>query len=278
MRVSHRTRFPHPVLSEETNDYTDGKFSVDLQVSESRTTGKVTVEYKTELSEAAVEGLLESGQAMLGLFIVCRRTYYNKLHGIENGIERIEFCKGELRDDVVFRPVVCAAQEIAKFSTPNLHDEFGGIDWSFRPADVLALGVEVVIDVGLDKLAPMETIFELIENNDVPDGETKILLDRDKIGICANKETRKGIHAMRGSGAGKVALLNGVYLPAVMEVLASVSEGPDTYADRRWYGVFSAKCVHLEINLENVDAHADAQKLLRSPLGNMLKSKEFNPS
>ena len=43
MRISAQTRFPHPVLSEETQDYTDGKFSVGLHVSESRTTGKVTI-------------------------------------------------------------------------------------------------------------------------------------------------------------------------------------------------------------------------------------------
>ena len=125
MRISHRTRFPHPVLSEETNDYTDGKFSVELRVSESRTTGKVTVEYKTALAEAAVEGLLKNEQAMLGLFIVCRRTYYNELHEIDNGSGRIEFSKGELRDNVVFRPVLCAAQDIDNFSTQNLHEEFG---------------------------------------------------------------------------------------------------------------------------------------------------------
>lgn len=277
MRISHYTRFPHPVLSDATNDFTNGKLSVDLCVSESRTTGKVVIEYNAVVAEAAVEGLLDNKQAMLGLFIVCRRTYYNQLHTIENGTGRIEFSKGELRDDVVFRPVICATREIQGFSTPNLHEEFRGIAWSFKPADVLALGAEVVIDVGLDKLAPMETIFNLVENNDVADGETRILLEGDKIAICANQETCKGIHAMRGSGAGRVALLNGVYLPAVMEVLASVADEPDTCKDKRWFAVFSAKCSHLGINLESIDVHADAQKLLRSPLGGMLKAKEFNP-
>ena len=55
---------------------------------------------------------------------------------------------------------------------------------------------------------------------------------------------------MRGSAAGKLALLNGVYLPAVMVVLASVSEGSGHYQNRRWFTVFSAKCTHLGIDLE----------------------------
>jgi hypothetical protein len=278
MRISHGTRFPHPVLSEETNDYTNGKFSVDLRVSESRITGKVTVAYSVELAEDALDELLKNEQAMLGLFIVCRRTYYNELHQIENGSGHIEFSKGELRGDVVFRPVICATREIYSFSAPNLHEEFSGVDWSFRPADVLALGTELVIDVGLDKLAPMETIFNLVEKNDVPNGETQIFLDDEKIGICADKDTCRGIHAMRGSGVGKLALLNGVYLPAVMQTLTAVAAEPGSYADRRWFAVFSAKCSHLGISLEDDEVHANAQKLLCKPLGSMLKSKEFNPS
>lgn len=278
MRISEQTRFPHPVLNEETQDYTDGRFSVALQVSESRTTGKVTIEYEVSLAEPTVEGLLEGGQAMLGLFIVCLRTYYNELHSIENGEGKIEFSKGELRDNVVFRPVICTIQRIEKYSPPSLHQEYGGIEWSFSPSDVLALGDEVQIFVGLDKLAPMETIFELVTDDDVPNGETRVSLEREKIGISANKETRKGLHAMRGSGVGRIALLNGVYLPAVMEILAAVSEGVGSYENYRWFAVFSARCSHLGINIENIDLLADAQKLLRSPLGRLVSSKEFNPS
>ena len=278
MRINQQTRFPHPVLSEETQDYTVGSFSVGLRVSESRTTGKVTIDYTVSLAEPTVEGLIEGGQAMLGLFIVCRRTYYNELHRIENGSGLIEFSKGELRDNVVFRPVVCAIEGIEHFSTPSLHREYGEIEWSFRPSDILALGEDIQIDVGLDKLAPMETIFELVTDDDVPNGETRVLLEREKIGISANKETRKGLHAMRGSGVGRLALLNGVYLPAVMEVLAAVSEDVGSYENYRWFSVFSAKCSHLGIDFSKSDLIADAQKLLRSPLGRLLSSKEFNPS
>ncbi len=278
VRISDQTRFPHPVLAEETGDYTEGSFSVELRVSESRTTGNVTVEYSVQLVEPQVEGLLKDGQALAGLFIVCRRTYYNELHSIPLGEGRIEFRRGELRDAVVLRPVICAVQDIDGFTSPNLHEEFGGIDWAFRPSDVLALGAEVLIDVGLDKLAPMETIFDLVESDEVPSGETRVQLDSEEILICADKQTCRGIHAMRGSGAGRVALLNGVYLPVLMEVLGSIAQDSAACEDRRWFGVFSAKCSQLEINLDKIDTHADAQKLLRAPLGKLLGSKEFNPS
>ena len=278
MRITNQTRFPHPVLSEETHDYDHGRFAMKLRVSESRTTGKVTVQYTVDLAEASVQGLLDGGKAMLGMFIVCRRTYYDELHEVEVTGGSIEFSKGELRGNVVFRPVVCAIQTIGCFSSPNLHAEYGGSEWAFGPSDVLAVGPEVLIDVGLDKLSPMETIFDLVENSDVPPGETQIQLDGDKISICADKETCKRIHVMRGTGAGRIALLNGVYLPAVMEVLASVVEDAGAFESQRWFTVFAAKCAHLGIDLEKVNVHADAQKLLRSPLGKLLKSSEFNSS
>jgi hypothetical protein len=255
MLISQLMRYPHPVLFDDTDDYTDGDFSVDMRISESKTTGKVTIDYTVVLNEAHIEDLVNQGKAAVGLFVVCRRTYYNELHPLEFGSARLEFDKGELRDMVVLRPIVCSIDEIEGYSAANLHEEFGEALWSFKPADLLALGSEMVIDVGLEKLAPWETIFNLETQEDIPVGETRVSLDTDKIAIVANEETCKGIHAMRGSGAGRLALLNGVYLPAVMEVLAAISDGAGAYESRRWFRVFTAKCKHHGVRRQPIWHH-----------------------
>ena len=278
MKISRETRYPHPVLSEDTADYTRGDFTVQLQVSESKRSPSVTFDYLVELTEPKMAKLVEAGKAKAGVFIVSRRTYYNELHPLKLGRGRLEFGKGELRDTVHFRPIIYAHSEIEGFNSDNLHPEFGDQGWEFEPADVLALGAEIVIDVGLDKLAPIETIFELVRQPDVPPGQTIVQLDSDRIAICASRDTYEGIYLLRGSRSGQLALLNGVYLPAVMEVLAAVSGSPDEHAHLRWYSVFAAKCTHLNIALENPDVHEDAQTLLNSPLGTLLDSKEFTAS
>jgi hypothetical protein len=275
MRISERTRFPHPILGVHTGDYVIGDFSISLKVGESRTTGNVTVEYQVELTEPHVHELVDNSSATIGVYIVCLRTYYNQLHHLERQGGSIEFEKGELHDTVVFRPVICAAEQIADFSSENLHEEFGDSAWSFQPADVLAIGDEVIIEVGLDKLAPMETIFTLVVSEDVPDGQTRAYLSGDKIAVAANKKTRDLIHGFRGSGIGQLTLLNAVYLPVIMEVLAALAEDSGPYEQYRWYSVFMGKCNHLGINIEQPDFLGNAQTLLQSPLGKLLASREF---
>lgn len=278
MRISEQISYPHPVLSEETDDYLKGAFSIQFKVTESRTTGKVILEYEVNLIEPSLEHLLEDNQAMIGIFIVCLRTYYNVLHEINRKEGKIEFSKGELKDDVSLRPIICAIDKINNYSTNNLHAELREINWSFNPSDILALGKETLINVGLEKLSPIETIFNLVVKEEVPEGLTQINLDEEKIEICANRKTCDGIHAMRGCGTGRVALLNGVYLPVVMEVLSVVSSSPELYTNKRWFSVFSAKCKHLNVAIPSTSIYEDAQKLLLSPLSKMLKSKEFAPS
>lgn len=276
MRISSATRYPHPVLSADTSDYVEGDFSFHMTVSESTVTSEVTVEYSAVLTEPALKKLIASEQAKVGLFIKSGRTYYNVLHPIRLGQGSIEFRKGELRDRVVFRPIIYAQGAIRGFTSDNLHPEFGGREWDFAAADLLAVGPELVINVGLDKLAPMETIFTLIRNDEVPLGQTLVQLDGDCISICASEKTHQGIQLMRQTSAGQLALLNGVYLPAIMEVLSALEGATSEYERHRWFSIFSAKCTHHQIDLDNVQVHADAQKLLHSPLGTLLASKEYS--
>jgi len=280
MRITDLTRFPHPVLSEDTGDYIDGKFLVNkFAVRESGDSSEVTFEYEFEITEESIEELLKNGQARLGLFVVCLRTYYNHFHSIDadkkNGT--VQFKKGELFGQVIFRPVVCAVKSIDNFSAPDLHTEFGNISWNFKPSDVLALGPELWGYVGLDKLSPLITIFQLERNNEAPNGETLVKLENDKIRICANGETFDGIHRLKNTETGRLALLNGVYFPAVMEVLVALAEegGGGRYAEYRWCNVFLGHCRLLNIEPDTDTAHRDAQTLLRSPLGVLLDSREY---
>lgn len=278
MRISKFTRFPHPILADETKDYINGEFFVGIEIHESKRTAKVRINYNVVLTEPQLTNLINDGYADIGLFIVCRRTYYNQFHLLNFGEGEIEFTKGELRDTVILRPIICATKSISKFSISNLHEEFSGTSWYFEPSDILAIGPEAVIEVGLNKLSPMETIFNLETNNEVPDGETRLMLESDKIAIVANTKTAEGIHAMRGTRLGQVALLNGVYLPAIMAVLDSLTGNSSAYENYRWNSIFMSKCIHLNINIENPNLLESAQSLLRSPLGRMLNTKEFKVS
>jgi hypothetical protein len=60
-------------------------------------------------------------------------------------------------------------------------------------------------------------------------------------------------------------LLNGIYLTAVMDVLAILKDGDGIYEGKRWHTVFAAKIQHLGINITTGDILENSQTLLQSP-------------
>jgi len=275
MRLNNTTRFAHPVLRNDTSDYGDKEFTVELTTKEDRKTGKIIVEYVGTVNEPAIQDYIANDCAAAFLFIHCRRTYYSQSHPITLSGGSLDLGPGALLGHVTFRPIICAISETPELLSGSLHDEYQGLSFSFTNADVLAVGDTYWYDVGLDKLAPMETIFVLETLDEVDPDQTLVKLDGEKIAICANEVTKNKLHHMRNSVEGRHRLLNSVYLPALMQVLSSVATGIDEHEDKRWCQVLRSKATELNIDLESPSPESlrDAQKFLKSPLSRLFASE-----
>jgi hypothetical protein len=267
MKINEYMRFPHPVLWAGNSDYQSGTFSVPLHFEERTETGALSVSYRVELEEPSVCQLLEQRDAAVGLFITCPETYYNVLHSISTEGGTLEIAPGQLTGRVIIRPIVWSVVQVNGFSSPNIHPEFSEAPVNFRKGAVIALGEEIIINVGRDKLQPMESIFSLSLDENVPVDQVRVQLEEEVIKILASKSTRDRIHLLRGTKPGRAFLLNSVYLPAVMEVLSALAENGDRFVGRRWHRVFTAKLDDLGIRPDTSGQLEGAQKLLLSPLG-----------
>ena len=278
MKITSLTRFPHPVLSPDSTDYLEGEFEGEIINCED-TAGRVTFNYRATLTEPELNKLVERDEAEVGLFIQARDTIYHRLHSIELGENTIEFSEGELWGETEFRPVIYASDEIKGFSGDNLHDEFGD-KWDFARNDLLAFDEVQPFWIGPAKHRELHTVFQLVVKDDVPLNQTRVELDGQKISICACKDTRDVISKMRYNTLGRRAVLNGVYFPAVMEVLLAMREKDSDYEGKTWFEVFSAKCIAEGIDLESTSRtfHELAQHLLRSPLKSLVEDREFSES
>lgn len=272
MKINETTRFPHPVLSSFTGDYKAGAFSLEVQTIETPSTGKLILEYKKVLTEENISDLLSKNRAMMGIFVVCLETFYNKLIPLNLAEKQIEFPAGTLKGRVILRPIIWTSEEIENFKSRNMHEEFLATDWSLPKGTVLALGPEMIVHVGHEKLAPMETIFTLSQSPDIPEGEFRLQLDGEKISIQTAPGTYRKAYRLRGNAEGRAFLLNGLYLPVVMEVISCLKDGTTAYQDKKWFRIFNAKCEHLNISYTG-DIFESAQKLLKSPF-NKVEVKE----
>jgi hypothetical protein len=275
MKLHEGTRFPHPVLSDDTGDYPTGNFDIGITVAEVPERSEVSLDYRIELVEPQLEQLIADGLAGVGIFVTCRDTYFSQLCTLGLEPSRFSFPTGSLVGRVAIRPLIWARRRIENFLLTAAHEEFGRGEATFSAGAVLALADEIIINVGREKLAQIESIFSLAKSPDLAKGEFSLDLDDDKIKILVAESDYNRVNDLRHANHGKPIILNSVYLPAVMQVLDTLRAGAASYEGRRWYKVFTAKCDFFKIRISEPDIWLDAQKLLERPFSEIEKNKEL---
>jgi hypothetical protein len=265
MRISDLSRFPHPVLSPYTGDFTSGEFDVQLRASEVPETGALGLEYEISLTEQSVQNLVETSQAAVGCFVRCSDTYFTELRRMSWPKGRLDFQAGSLLNRVSLRPLVWLESTLEQWDPGTIHQEFSP-PVSLDRGDILAIADEFIINVGQAKLAAIESIFELVSSLDVLPDQIKIDLDRDRIAILVAPKMYETLGLLRGQVQGRHVMMNAVYLPAVMDVLDSLRGGTTQYESFRWYNPFMARCDRHGIEPSpGISIFESAQKLLDMP-------------
>jgi hypothetical protein len=276
MKIHDAMRFPHPVLSEETGDYTSGEFVLEITaVSEAFSSDQVTVDYSAKLTESGLSAAVSGGTASAGIFVSCLDAYYS--HAISLGIEggRFSFDPGVLVGRVEIRPLVWARVDIPEFQLTNCHSEFGGGAMHISAGDILALGELQILNIGREKLAQMDTIFSIVKDETLPSDELSVNLDADRIQVLVAENIHQKVNDLRAKKFGHSIVLNSVYLPAVMQVLDILRTGASDYEGRRWHRIFRAKCEHQGVNVQQPELWRDAQRLLNEPFVEISRATEF---
>lgn len=270
MRLTNEMNFPHPVLAQWRSDYTKGEFQVEISYQEKKTDNQLTLHIETSLTSDAIEALIEKGEAQLGCFISCTATGYRRLIETARPARTHKFRPGDLLETVLIRPIVWSTKDNTDWQPSNTHQEYFG-SHSIRCGDILAMADEQSIHVGRANLPSLETIFQLLADDTLPDGEFSVDMDSEKITIRAPSSTYELIETMRASGTMPAAVvMNSLYVPCVMRVLSQVAseDGEGNFAEfenRRWVTAFQRRCDKLEIRHREADVLANAQKLLEYP-------------
>lgn len=265
MKVSDSTRFPHPVLSALTGDYPDLGFGPEITAYEHTGTEALRLRCSADMPVKAIADSLENGSARWGLFVICRDTYFSQLFPLDYPEQEISIAPGKVWGDVELLPVVWAEDGVGEIPSSEYHEEFGEDAWAPASAEILALGDIQWINVGREKLAPIDSIFSMARDNSVPAGQFRLSLEGPEIQICAERRTYSQLHELRNMAQGRKLLLNALYLPAVMEVLSNIKSDPGLFEEKRWFRVMRAKCDHAGIEIDSCQIFEAAQELLRSP-------------
>lgn len=265
MKYNDAMRFAHPVLSPLTSDYYDSEFQLrEFTAIEDITSWEITLSGILYLNQSEIEGLITSGKALCYLYIVCGETYYSSFEKININEWSLIIPPGSVRGRVEIRPIVFLESAETMDSISNLNEEFGN-EVQFPANKPIAIGRLEYFQAGYQKLAPMESIFKLIKNDDIKDGLFEIKYEDQTVDIFVDSKLHDTIADMRMNSNARNILLSSIYLPCIIELLfAMANHGP---FDSRWFYIMKAKCESYGIDYTNkYDYLKNAQILLKQPI------------
>lgn len=266
MKLNEAMRFPHPILSPDSEDYTEGVFICDVSVAENAHVEQVQLTCAVDISEPTVAELVRTGVASCGIYVTCLDTYYQQLHLIDVGSTTVTAERGELRGTVRIWPVVAARQDCL-LPRDVIDPEFGDAALRLRAGDLIAVGLEQRFEAGLEKLQPLESVFVLQPDPEITSPRFELGTEGQAVEIHVSPDLFAQLNELRNGGA-KDLLVTSLYLPCIVELLSIIAtDGPQP--ELRWYQAIEARCNQLSITLDNRDLARKAQALLNDPLGSM---------
>lgn len=269
MKLDDSTRFPHPILWSVTGDFSAGTFSAsEIRVEEDLISGSVTLQVRLDISHPDFLKLIRTGKAQPGVIVECSETFFSQLYRLPSTGGPVALEPGAVSGRVSIRPAIWTKLPIEDFAPRDLHSEFSIESIAMEPGALIAIADEQIIEVGRQKLAPIETIFALSLDEQVPPGEYRADVESECITIRAAAKAHEDISGMRNGGDGRSVLLCAVYLPVLMSVIECMQDGDSEMEGRRWYKVLTAKANALGIELTSCEPLEAAQMLLKAPFSN----------
>jgi hypothetical protein len=277
MKITETASYPHPVLAPWSADITGATISTQITFREEGDANQVSIHCAASLNQPDIVSLIRDGSATFGCFIKCQETGLRSLYrfGFPSGVHH--FAPGALLGRVQVRPMVWAETPIAGYSPEGAHAEFAG-EFDIVPGQLLALDDEQFILVTRLPLASIESIFEIMSSDQIPDGKFEVDTESDRVTVRMSEATYRLVQALRQTDdITRDVLMNSLYVPVVMQVLDQLTDGYEQFEKYRWLHPFRAKCEQADVDIEKLDLLNDAQRLLAQPfalLGNLIPKEE----
>lgn len=269
MRVRRNISFPHPLLSEESSDYQDSSFILEITVSEQVDSSSIQLHTELSLDEPGIKKLYDNDEVALAIMVNCLDTFYDEFIEIPFGKYEHVFEDGTLRGRTYVRAIIATKQRVL-LESPRLNEEFQEVKLEIGAGQILALSAEYSFVAGFEKLAPMSSILSLAEHSSMDEGIFDIDVEGETIKIYVGPETYASIYHIRGLPNIRRLLVSSLFLPVLIAALDFMRD--ETFSSRRWFAILKAKCENLGITLDlSTNLAIEAQKILNQPLGELNK-------
>lgn len=281
--------YPHPVLNEYTNDFTDCSFAIEV-VSHSDTGNAITLELAYDLKCDGIIDLLSRGLAKIAVRLTCFRTSHRTVFDMNlKGTTIISIPKKSVTDVLDIQATIVATRDFDNYSLPEFNKNyFGSSSFSLRKGDIIANepGLKIKLNTVLEKnmagivlintdptISEMKVSFASVEETDpaltnyiyitLPDAEYK-----NYAKLMTKKHLKNGIERF---------LQSSVVLPAITEAVAKLrmeemleDDGSEVhYSGTVWADSIRAALTGLGIDELSTNTQSDYE-IANKLLGNVI--------
>lgn len=275
MEIKNRL-FPYPVLSEDTDDYVDSSFSVDVNVEQGL--NDITFSFSINLDNSGVQGLINHGEAYFAIHLECSKTAYRKLLISSQRSIVFHISTTRLNGDVALVGMIIAKKDIAYYKNSNLNEDYANADILIPRAGIIAYQnmPKVRVTKNYEELKTTDSFFSIIkrakDNDDMHAIEFE--LTQEKIRIVVDESIYKAYIRYSMDDSTKDLLWSLLLMPAIVFMLERLRvDGIESYEETEWYqkiaGSYNAQGIDFADTVmdSNIPITDIAQEMLRLPIG-----------
>lgn len=284
MKINPRA-FPHPVLSQHTDDVLPNELQVDLKVTPTKS--DFELEYRVSIKHDGIRTLVTSGDAKLVIHVECRSNFYRKAFSCHRLEGNLAIPVSDLTGYVEVSFMIIAGRSNADYRIDGMHSDYSSFHFSVSGADILALleTKSFIAEKDPDVLKKISSIIQVAELGPGKKSWEIDLGDGAKIYVRMSKADMQAYHMLRNSTPLAKTLISVIVIPALVEALHFMKNTSSEYLEderqKRWFSILETKIINLGINLHDDERsmYEIAQIIMEEPsmkvlpeMGNLIES------
>lgn len=255
--------YPQPILSDESSDFFDAKFSIDLQfASDNQKNCYVIATQLQELDPEFKDTVLQSS-AVLGLHVDCSQSYYREFFKINLESDTLEISSSKLRGSVDVTPLIICNVDGFDYDFSSMHPDLKQFKFKLNRADIMAIGAgkTFVAQHDINPFMQIPSIFSIRANPTYTEKTMDLNLGDHKIEILLSENNYREFKNIHKQKSFQPIAATMIIVPALVSVLTQLKEinesedkDFDDFIGKRWFTVLSNKLIEQGINLNKKES------------------------
>lgn len=243
---------PYPILFKYNDDFINSSFLSNI--SAINKPNHLDLKINFDLKDDTILNLIKENKAVYLVHAECPVTSFRKLTISKEPFIELSISSNKLRGKFEVCTFVVANEEIKKYSNPNFHEDYSGLEFDLDKGNILAIGTGKEFDISKtdEDLENLPSIIKIFKAKDKKFGEITVNTEGDYILVGLYEDCFEKYNLL-GRSQFKSTMLSLILLPAMIIVLERMIEDYDNMEDLKWFKVLSTLLESIGVNVYDLN-------------------------